>query len=267
LVPGRTLKTHYKPHTYTHTPTQTNPPHTHTNTKTHPYITKPTHTSYKHSHIVKPTHTRPYSYTLQTHTFTHPHIHTQTATNPHITHTETGTHPHVTHTQTGTHPHITHTQTGTQPHITKQVKQPQYKTHAPQLTILYVERPLSFYVMSEWFSANLVATTKVQFRHSAFHCYVLVVEIKPVGKETAMCRCLVTTVCLKELPSCQMWGADGYEFAVRYIGTDVSLRSVACSAWYICLSANERPWGRMQHYPPKLHYIANHTACNPVLLQ
>jgi len=88
----------------------------------------------------------------------------------------------------------------------------------------------------------LVAPCKVQFRHSAFHCYVLVVEIKPVGKETAVDRCLVTTVCLKELALWKMWGADGYEFAVRYIGTDVSLRTAACSTCYIGASENEAPW-------------------------
>jgi hypothetical protein len=115
----------------------------------------------------------------------------------------------------------------------------------------------------------MVAPSKVQFRHSAFHCYVLGVEIKPVGRETAVGRYLVTTVCLKELASCQIWGADGYEFAVGYNDIDVSVRPVACSAWYIVATENETPWGRIQHYSSKLNfnYKADHTACDPMLLQ
>ena len=57
-----------------------------------------------------------------------------------------------------------------------------------------------------------------------------------MGRETAVCRCVVTTVCLKELASRQMRGADVYKFVVRDIGTDVSVRSVASIALvYWCI--------------------------------
>ena len=88
--------------------------------------------------------------------------------------------------------------------------------------------PVSLYKMT-YFSVNFAVPSKVQCRQSALHCDVLVVGIKPVGSETAVGPCLLTTVCLKELASCQMWGADGYKFAIRYIVTDVSVRSVTWS--------------------------------------
>jgi hypothetical protein len=78
--------------------------------------------------------------------------------------------------------------------------------------------------MSYQFSGKFVFPSEVQFRHSGLHGDVLVLEIKPVGREKAVVRCLVTTVFLKELACCKMWEADGYKFPIRFIGTDVSER-------------------------------------------
>jgi hypothetical protein len=82
--------------------------------------------------------------------------------------------------------------------------------------------PVAIYTMFYKFPSIFVVHVAVSCLQSALHRDV-VVEIKPVVRETAVVRCLVTKVCVNELSLCEMWAAHGYKFVYRYIGSDISV--------------------------------------------
>jgi hypothetical protein len=59
--------------------------------------------------------------------------------------------------------------------------------------------------MAKKFAANFVDPCKVYSLNSSLQSNILVLEVKPVGRETAVGRSVVTEVCLKELASYKMF--------------------------------------------------------------